>query len=224
MLRPLLFFRVAPPNPRLMTGTTVIVTAMCAVVTAVDPRRCTGALTTICLVQLFAASSGFGAPARRGHYDLLLTRGDPRVAIGLAHWCMSVVAGLASWMVIGGLEVLLTGAARRSLAPGTVSAMLLASSIPWATAIALPRFAGAVGWLVVMVLTATLAPQLVLSPSTAPSPLLALGVLFVPSTFMGAPFPGSGLVALPAAATAVVCMAAAIWWIHMADVPLETAQ
>ena len=224
MVRALLFFRVAPPVPRLMTGTTVVVTAIGGLVAAVDPTRLTGALTAICLLQIFAASSGFATPARRGYYDLLLTGGTRRVWVGLAHWLMSVAAGLASWLAMAGLEVAVTGNAHRSLAPGTTAAMFLASTIPWATAVALPRFAGAVGWLVVMVLASTIAPQMTVSPPAVSWPLVALAVLLLPATFIGEPFPMRGLVASPAVAAAMACMGIALWWIHAADIPLETAQ
>lgn len=224
MLRALLFFRVAPPVPRLMTGTTCVVTAIGAVVVAFDPERTTGALMAICLLQVFAASSGFATPARRGYYDLLLTGGSRRVCVGVAHWLMSIVAGLASWVAIAGLELAMTGSAHRSLAPGTATAMFLASTIPWATAVALPRFAGAVGWLVVMVLTSTIAPQLALGPLAASWPLTAMAVLLLPSMFIGEPFTSGELVASPAIASAVACMAVALWWIHTTDIPLETAQ
>ena len=58
----------------------------------------------VLLLQLFAAASGFMVPARRGHYDLLLTRGDSRLAIAVVHWAMSILPGVLSWFVLAAIE------------------------------------------------------------------------------------------------------------------------
>ena len=66
------FFLVVPPMPLLMIGAFAVITVAIAAVVVLNPSRATGALTPILLLQLFACSSGFDVPARRGHYDLLL--------------------------------------------------------------------------------------------------------------------------------------------------------
>ena len=53
------------------------------------------------LLQLFGNSSGFDVPARRGHYDLLLTHGEARRRIIIGHWAASALPGVASWLVLG---------------------------------------------------------------------------------------------------------------------------
>lgn len=222
MRNAILFFRVVPPVPPLMTSTFVVVTVASMLVVVVDPRRATGVLTAIALLQLFAAASGFAGPARRGYYDLLFTRGDRWLVIGVAQWLMSIAAGMASWVAIAGVETAVTGAPVQSFAPGTVTAMLLVSTVPWAMTVALPRFAGAVGWLVVMVMASTLVPQLL--PPARVWWVEAAAVLLLPGSFIGAAFSTGSVVPGPALACALASMCVALRWIARADVPLETAQ
>ena len=95
------FFAVVPPMPLLMIGGFVVVTAAAAVVIVVDQSRASGALTPVLLLQLFSNSSGFDVPARRGHYDLLLTHGEARRRILVGHWAASALPGVVSWVVLG---------------------------------------------------------------------------------------------------------------------------
>lgn len=222
MWRTLAYFRVVPPVPPLLTSTFAVVTVGGMVVILVDPARTVGALTAVLLLQLFAAASGFTGPARRGYYDLLLTRGDRRLHIALAQWTMSIAAGVAGWIAIAGVEVARTGAAHRALAPGTLTALVLASTVPWATTVALPRFAGAVGWLLIMVLTWTLAPAL--TSQAGPWAARATAVLLLPGVLVGSPFGDGTFVAAPSFAFAAVSMGIALRWVSTTDVPLETAQ
>lgn len=90
------FFAVVPPMPMLMIGAFGVVTAAIAVVIIFDPSRAPGALTPILLLQLFACSSGFDVPARRGHYDLLLTHAGSRRLVVLGHWVASACPGVVS--------------------------------------------------------------------------------------------------------------------------------
>src|SRR4029434_11222861 len=94
------FFRVVPPVPPMMTGTFLVLTLASAAVVVANPVRAPGTLVPVLLLQVFAAASGFALPARRGHFDLLLTRGSSRTLIALVHWAMSIAPGLASWLVL----------------------------------------------------------------------------------------------------------------------------
>src|SRR6188472_4394562 len=108
------FFLVVPPMPLLMVGALVVATAISAVVILVDPSRAAGALTPILLLQLFACSSGFDVPARRGHYDLLLTHGEARRRVIAAHWAASAVPGALCWLLLAILDYTANSGDRRA--------------------------------------------------------------------------------------------------------------
>lgn len=211
------FFRAVPPVPSLMLATVGTAVLVAAGAIVVDPARADRALVPVLLLQLFAAASGFAGPARRGHYDLLLARGEGRVRIALAHWSLSIAPGLLSWMLLAIVETLARGTPGVLLASGTVAALWSVSTIPWALTVALPRFAGAIGWLALLALVAIVQPL-----STLPSPVEAtlypvalVGVAVSPDTLSRV---------LPGAALGAAAMTAALVWIHAMDVPLEAGQ
>jgi hypothetical protein len=106
------------------------------------------------------------------------------------------------------------------------------STIPWAITVPLPRFAGAVGWLLVLAVGSALLPHgvrggLVAGDLTGESPVLeAVAVLLYPMLLVGRDLTGRAAAAMvmPALVFAVSLMAAAMWWIRRMDVPLEAAQ
>ena len=150
------FFRVVSPVPPLLSGTFMVLTIASGAVIWSEVHRAPRTVIPVLLLQCFAASSGFSLPARRGHYDLLLTRGSRRWLIALVHWVTSAAPGLASWMVLAAMEVLASGGQVRALlASGTLAAVFVVSTLPWACTVALPRFAGGIGWLLVIVTWAT---------------------------------------------------------------------
>ena len=150
------FFRIVPPVPALLRVALVTVTAVATLTVVWQPARVGMALTPVLLVQLFAASSGFMLPARRGHYDLLLTTGHSRVAVAVAHWVTSVLPGVVSWAVLAIAEIAITrGSSSSMFASGTIAAVGLVSTVPWALTVRLPRFAGAIGWLLLLALFTT---------------------------------------------------------------------
>src|SRR5690606_1493220 len=103
--------------------------------------------------------TGFAMPARRGYYDLLLTRGSGRLGIAVTHWLASILPGLVTWFVVCVTEAIATGGrAGAARASGTVAAFVLVSTLPWAITVRLPRFTGAVGWLLLAVATVAFAP------------------------------------------------------------------
>ena len=126
------------------------------------PHATSAPLAALLVLQIFAASSGVVGPARRGYYDTLLSRGVGRAQIlwrslaGLDRaWCPVLGRGRAARSV---------GASRRrdrarARASGSLVALWLASSMPWAATVALPRFAAAIAWLVVLVTTLTTLPS-----------------------------------------------------------------
>src|SRR5687768_3803001 len=106
------FFHIVSPMPPLMGVTFVVTTTVSDAGVAVDPDRVQQALTPLLMLQLFACSSGFLIPARRGHFDLLLTAGESRLRIAAVHWFMSVLPGLACWFVVGLCEAVATRGAQ----------------------------------------------------------------------------------------------------------------
>jgi hypothetical protein len=227
------FFFVVPPMPLLLIGTFIVVSVAAVVIMAIEPSLAAGALTPILLLQMFACSSGFDVPARRGHYDLLFTRGESRFRVAVAHWMASSLPGAASWAAVAGAHVLLTwGQAFPSLfGLGTVAALVLVSTIPWATTVRLPRFSGAIGWLLIVAMLALVVPGQfpgdisVDGDGWRPWLQSAFAVLAYPPLLVGRDLQGSErLVVLPGLVLATVALIVGFWSVGHRDIPLETAQ
>jgi hypothetical protein len=226
------FFHVVPPVPPMMTGTFVALTIAAAVAIVSDADRAPGALVPVLLLQSLAAASGFALPARRGHYDLLFTRGSSRALIALVHWAMSIVAGLACWLVLAVLELVVSAGANQGLfASGTCAAVFLVSTLPWAISVGLPRFSGGIGWLLVAVTATTTFSSGVMGEWTATSTrieelaLAALAFFVYPIGAVGQHLARAQLMAVvPGISLAVCTMVAACRWVAHRDVPLEAAQ
>ena len=226
------FFTVVPPMPLLMLGTFVVATVAAALVILVDPSRAAGALTPILLLQLFGCASGFDVPARRGHYDLLLTHGVSRRLVVCGHWMASALPGLISCLVVATVFHAVQRTDDRSLfSPGTIVAVTLVSTIPWATTVRLPRFSGAIGWLLILATVSLLMPSLWVAEIHGAAPtwqawlVSAFAVLVYPPSIVGHGLGlRDGLVVLPALAVATASVAVAAWSVNRRDIPLEAAQ
>jgi hypothetical protein len=228
---PLRFFRVVPTQPTLIVWTFAVVAAIGVVAVVREPSRSEGAMVPVLLLQLFAASSGFEVPARRGHYDLLLTSGHRLVWMALVHWAMSIAPGLMAWLTLAAVEVAVSrGAETRLLTTGTFAAVGLVSTLPWAITVRLPRFSGGIGWLLALTLSTS-----VLSSGTVPGNQSTNDVggliwpawefLVYPAVFVGHRLGrDEGLIAAPALVLALASMAAACRWVSRASIPLEAAQ
>lgn len=105
-------------------------------------------VTPLVLLQALATSSGFAGPARRGHYDLLFTLGHSRVAVALAHWAMSAAPGAAAWLWVISTELIADPKAPVLVQESTWLPLLLASTIPWACTVRLPRLSGGIAFVV----------------------------------------------------------------------------
>ena len=227
------FFYVVPPMPLLMLGTLAVVTASAIVLVVIDPTRAAAALTPLLLLQMFACASGVDVPARRGHYDLLLAHGETRGRVAIAHWIASCLPGVLSWLMVALAHHLVTqGQGRPSLfSGGTVSAFILVSTIPWATTVRLPRFSGAIGWLLVVSALPLVSPGII-GRGTSEAALgssewmrAALAVLVYPPLLVGRDLPGlDRLIVLPALSFALVALFVGVWSVSHRDMPLETAQ
>lgn len=227
------FFAVVSPLSRLMTATFAVVAAVTGLVLVVDPGRGVAVVTPVLVLQLFAAASGFAVPARRGHYDLLLTRGTAWWQAAVVHWVMSALPGVCAWIALGIVQVIASAGSRADIvAGGTCAAMFVASALPWALTVSLPRFAGAIGWLLVVVVIAALVPGAgpppsLFDPASSKDDrvLQAIGFLVYPVAMLGRELTTATVVTvLPAVVVAAASVAAAVWWIHRMDVRLESAQ
>lgn len=223
------FFRAAPPVTRpivlCLWGTALL--GSLALVAGIANGA--SVLTPLLVFQIFAASSGFGLAMRRGHYDLLLSRGIGVTEVMLAHWLASIAPGAGAWLAVAALERLVSTGQPAALTSGSVLAFLLASSLPWALTTSLPRFAAAIGWLVLLVTSLAVVPsgQLRLidaQRAPRPSALGALAVVAYPIGLLGEDamkMPAG--TATPGLACAFGSMLGALAWHRHAEVPLETA-
>jgi len=229
---PLRFFHVVPPVPPLMTATFVVLAIASGAGVIAEPGRAPGALAPVLLLQLFAASSGFSGPARRGHFDLLLTQGESRVVVGVAHWATSVAPGLTAWLGLAVAELTASrGASHLLLTSGTWAAIAMVSTLPWGLTVGLPRFSGAIGWLLVLVTVTTTFAVGVLDAwaveSTQMRTLLHAAWIFLlfPHAAVGQSLNHAQAIAVvPGLAFALATLIAALRWIGRADVPLEASQ
>jgi hypothetical protein len=227
------FFAVVPPMPLLMVGAFGVVTAAVAVVVAFDTSRAHGALAPILLLQLFACSSGFDVPARRGHYDLLLTHAGSRRLVVVGHWLASACPGVVSWLVLAAICGVAAGwdSSEVLFSSGSVAAVCLVSTIPWATTLRLPRFSGAVGWLLIVATVSLAAPSALSIDADRPPQdweswtRMAGAVLVYPPALVGRSLSGvQALAVAPALLFASAALALALWSADRRDIPLEAAQ
>lgn len=206
------YFHVVPPIPRLMIGSFMVLTVAGAILTLVTAHDHAAAAVPIVVLQAFSASTGFVVPARRGYYDLLLARGASLTRIAIVQWLVAVAPGLCSWAVLVGLHASVDAGENPLLQSGTAIAFLMASTIPWALNVALPRFSGAIGWLLLVCIASTGG---VIWPDTVHDVIFPVGRV------------GSSLgrdAAIAAVLLSALSMAAALVWVRGADIRLEAAQ
>ena len=216
----------------MMKWTFAVLTLASAIAIVTDAGAATGALVPVLVLQAFAASSGFTLPARRGHYDLLFTRGSSRTSIALMHWASSIATGIASWLVLAILEFVVSfGASATLLASGSCAAVFLVSTLPWATSVTLPRFSAGIGWLLLAVTLATTFSSPVLGEWAATSTRIE-DLAWSAWSFFVYPVAAAGqrlsraqvMAAVPAIGLSICAMVIACRWIAERDVPLEAAQ
>lgn len=230
MISAVRFFIVSPVHSRymLLALGTVLACGMARLLT--DPRRAVDALGPLALLQMLAASSGFEAAARRGHLDLLLTAGPPRVAVALTHLSMSVLPGLVVWWALGAVEMVAARTWRPlAFSSGSMAAFAVISGAAWALTVRLPRLSGGLAWQL-----GTMVWGLGWWGGATPMELMARdsgtlaragAVALCPFVLLGRRLSSEDLaIVMPAAGAAVVCTVAAVVWIARMDVPLESSQ
>lgn len=198
--------QLVPPPMRL--GFLVCALVGCASI-VVDPTLASRAVAPVLLLQLFASASGFMIPARRGHYDLLLTSGAGRFSIAVAHWVTSAWPGIATCAALALAERMVGGRVLSS--SGTLAAACLASTIPWCLTVPLPRLSGGIVIVLVMVSAA----------ATGGEMLPGIGEL-APWMLVGEQLPRTTALVVFSCAMASMAVATAV--ILHADFPLESSQ
>src|SRR5262245_18990147 len=98
------FFRVVPLHSMFMLAGLAALGVYGVVMLVMDAGRGMDAAVPVLLLHMFAVSSGFVVPARRGHFDLVLTGGSTRLRVAVVHWAASVAPGLFVWFVLGCVE------------------------------------------------------------------------------------------------------------------------
>jgi hypothetical protein len=152
MMRAVRFFWIASPLPGYLCAGLVASVVFGIVLLHLDPFHADSSLATLLFLQMFMASSGFRAPASRGHYDPILVSGVSRPTIAAAHWLDAAVPGLAAWIALGVAEFVLRGDGHAiAFQPPLLVALSLVSIIPWACSLPLARLSGGAVWTCVLI-------------------------------------------------------------------------
>jgi hypothetical protein len=229
VIGPFAFNGVVPLHSSYMRLAFLIVTGFGTVMLVVDPSSGEQVVVPVVALQMFAASTGFAVPARRGHYDLLMTGGAGRLQIAATHLLLSVAPGLAAWLVLGFVELALTAGRSRVFATGTVAALGFASSLAWAATVPLPRLSGGIIWLLAIVMFLASSDgwrgAAVAARDGTSSVESALLYALCPFVLVGRPLSwADAWVLVPGMALAVLSVASALVWVTRMDVPLEASQ
>jgi hypothetical protein len=115
--------------------------------TSVSPGELDSGLGMVLFVQMFLASSGFLARARRGHFDPLLVAAGNRTGAIVWHWIVSVAPGVAGWLCLAGAGYFQGSPVALSAIVGERAvALFIVSALAWAAGFALTRGAAGVVW------------------------------------------------------------------------------
>jgi len=109
-------------------------------------------LGMVLFLQMFLVSTGFAVRAREGHFDPLLTQADSRSRIAAAHCLASVAPGVAGWMALAVIGVIVgSPAAWSALLGDRIAALAIVSVVGWTAGFLLPRGAAGVVWIAALV-------------------------------------------------------------------------
>jgi hypothetical protein len=227
LVRTLTFFRVVPPVPRLMVGALIVVTALAMGSVVWKAGGAPAGAVPILVLQAFACSTGFVVSGRRGHYDVLLTGGAGRIRTAIVHWCLSAAPGAACVGALAAVQQLEGGGSTGTAASGTLTALWIVSTLPWASTVGLPRFSGAIGWATLLAMIGALPSRdrLVFDDAGATGIVRgSLELLVFPFGLAGAAVGQRAPLALGAALISGAAVAAALCWVRRVDLPLQEGQ
>jgi len=208
------YFAVVRPWPAYGMAVLVAVVMVGLWTTNADPRELDSALGMLLLVQMFLASSGFAATARRGHYDPILAYGSNRTFALVWQGIASIAPGAIAWAIVAEAGYAWSSPAAVSAMAGTrLAAFLIVSGMAWTVGLLLPRGAGGSLWMGLLVVL--LLRHVPLLPAAGPGGsatdiVRSAGALVLcPFLLLGthAPIGAPALVAALAVVAACVCLA-----------------
>jgi hypothetical protein len=189
------FFWVAAVHPRATLLGAIGGVATLSLPLWYSPVAIQDALLPVLIAQMFLASTGFKAQANRGHFDALLVAGRWLPMVAWSHWIVSILPGVGLWVAIGASEfVIFRDASGFAFSRNGLLALVVASTLPWALSLALPRFSGAIvcllGTLAVAVCPGglvwlALVPHSVASANWSNAVGVAAGTLMAPVLLLG---------------------------------------
>jgi hypothetical protein len=223
------YLRIVRPVPRLARLSFLVITAWCAAALWVADATRPHLLWPVLLLQAFTVSTGFMNDARRGHFDVLFTAGARPVVVALVYWVLAALPGVVCWLALAGVERMRHGSTL-FLTGGTVAVMWLVSVVPWAATVALPRFTGAIGWLLAFVSAGALTPlgegSFGLTTATGAETWWgsATALLLFPPRLVGHTFGAESAGTVLVLGVTGALLLGALAWVARADVPLESGQ
>jgi hypothetical protein len=227
-MRALRFFSVVRLHSTYMLAGLLALGASGAVQLWIDPLSGTEVTIPLMLLHMFAVSSGYSVPARRGHFDYLLTDGHRRILVALVHWLVSAGPGVTVWLLLAAWEHAVRGDGTAVLASGSVAAVVLISSLGWAVTVPLPRLSGGVLWTVALFVALSLSGSwrsTLLAVADGDGWTVGVRYIVSPLLVIGIHVGGEGWLALaPGMVLGLGSAAVALWWIARSDVALEAAQ
>jgi len=210
-LNPVRYFSVIGLHPAYALVALGAIAAVGLLAAWLNAAELDSGLGMILVVQMFLASSGFAARARRGHFDPLLTAAPDRTFVVFCHWIVSILPGLVAWVLLASAGRLLGSPAALSAVAGRrAAALLIVSAIAWAAGAVLPRGAAGVLWIAVLLALLVRRVELLtlpVAPGTSAGPLLRQAATLVVCPFL---LVGSQPVINPAAIWAAISIAAAL--------------
>jgi len=145
------FFMMSGLHPLYAVLILAVIVGIGVWTTIVSPAELDSALAMVLFIQMFLASTGFLVPARRGHFDPLLVAKGRRTAPMVWHWAVSAAPGVAAWLGVASVGYMVgSPSAASALIGGRAAAIAIVSFVAWAAGVALPRAAGGVIWLAVL--------------------------------------------------------------------------
>jgi hypothetical protein len=126
----------------------VILVVLGAWMTVTAPGELDSALGLVLFLQMFLASSGLLPPARRGHFDPVLTCATDRLRALTSHWFASILPGAVGWVVLAAIAGLVRSPSVWSAIAGRrAAAFLIVSTLAWSAGFALTRGAAGALWM-----------------------------------------------------------------------------
>lgn len=201
------YFTLVSSRPPYSLAILAVVTLYGIVLTRSSRDELDSGLGLVLFVQMFLASSGFVASARRGHYDPVLVHGSNRVTAIAAEWCAAVGPGAVAWLLLSSTGFLFgSPAAPSALAGGRLTALFIVSALASSIGFVLPRGAAGVLWTAALMVLLLRHVEMFVPVTSTPS---TFAVLRSAGTLLICPFLLLGTHGQPGLAPQLVALAIA---------------